>query len=697
MTMIQNYPIASGQTHPLGTTVDKQGINFSIFSEHASSVELLLFEQNDALEPFQVIKLEPSIHKTFFFWHVYVKGLRAPIFYAYRMDGPNNLTTGARFNPNKVLIDPYAKGIDQTLWDRFKACDPEDNVTTAMRSVVIETSDYDWEGDQPLNHSMSETIIYEMHVGGFTKSTTSGVKQPGTFNSIIEKIPYLQELGVTAVELLPIHQFDGTGILRYVDETPLTNYWGYNTVDFFAPHASYCVKSSQGEQVREFRDMVKALHKVGIEVILDVVFNHTDEGNHLGPTFSFKGIDNQTYYYLNKSDKQYYYDYSGCGNTLNVKHPICEKMLVDCLKYWVEEMHVDGFRFDEGTILSRGEDGAPLKYPPVLWHLELQEIFMKTKVIAEAWEIARLYEVGYFPDQRWAEWNHKYRDAIRSFVKGDPGLVGEVARRIAGSADLYQGRGQQPVNSINFITTHDGFTMNDLVSYNDKHNEANGENNQDGIHDNLSWNCGLEGETENLEIETLRKRQVKNFATILMLSQGVPMICMGDEIRHTQKGNNNAYCQDNDLTWLNWNLVKENKSLFRFWQQLITFRKQHSTIHRSRFFTGKVNQRGIKDIAWHGVKLETPGWDDPNGRTLAFTLGGFDHEVDLHVMINMYWEALEFEIFTVPDEKWYRVIDTYQTSPQDIVASGKEILVKKDIYLVQERSIVVLMTKPSKL
>lgn len=687
------YQIEPGHAHPLGATVDEKGVNFSLFSEHATSVELLLFDQHNALAPFQVIQLDPIIHNTFFFWHVYVKGLKAGTFYAYRVDGPGDLKMGYRFNPKKVLIDPYAKGIDQSLWDWTMACEPEDNITTAMRGIVIDTALYNWEEDKPLNRPMNESIIYEMHIGGFTRSPSAGVKQPGTFSSVIEKIPYLKELGITAVELLPVYQFDSKNILRTVDDKPLTNYWGYNAINFFAPHAGYCINGHEGEQVREFRDMVKALHKANIEVILDIVFHHTDESDHLGPTFSFKGIDNQTYYYLNQTDKQYYYNYSNCGNTINANHPIPAKMMAECLKYWLEEMHVDGFRFDEGTLLFRGEDGAPLKYPPILWQMELDQSFTNTKIIAEAWDAARLYHAGYYPDHRWAEWNHSYRDTIRRFIKGDPGIVGEVARRILGSADIYQGRGKKPINSLNFITVHDGFTLNDLVSYNEKHNEANGENNQDGINENLSWNCGIEGETDDLKIEALRERQIKNFATILMLSQGIPMIRMGDEVRHTQKGNNNAYCQDNELTWFNWKLVEKENDLLRFWKQLIAFRQQYATIYHSRFFTGQLNESGVKDISWHGVQLDTPGWDDPNGRTLAFTLGGINKEADIHIMMNMYWEALEFEIPIIKNKKWSQVIDTYQPSPNDIASPGQEIVVEENHYLVQERSVVVLMSQ----
>jgi glycogen operon protein len=687
------YRTTKGTRHPLGATPDANGVNFSLFSEHATGVELLLFNEHDDPEPTQMITLDPTVNKTFHFWHIYVEGLKPGMHYAYRVDGPQDLSAGHRFDKNKVLIDPYAKGNNKTLWKRGNACVPGDNLTTSMRSVIIDTQEYDWEGDRPLNRPMADSIIYEMHVGGFTKSPGSGVGHPGTFAGIIEKIPYLKELGVTAVELLPIFDFDDTEPLRYVDGKPLNNYWGYSTMGYFAPHSGYCTNPEMGEHVKEFRDLVKALHKAGIEVILDVVFNHTDEGNHQGPTFCFRGIDNSIYYYLVPDKKQYYYDYTGCGNTFNCNHPVAEKLILESLEYWVRELHVDGFRFDEGSILSRGQDGVPLQYPPVVWSIELSDTLADSKIIAEAWDAAGLYQIGYFPGYRWAEWNGRYRDDLRRFVKGEAGIVGAVANRIAGSADLYQNHGHLPINSINFITVHDGFTLNDLVSYDEKHNQANGEGNQDGINDNLSWNCGVEGETEDREIEGLRDRQIKNFATLLLLSQGVPTIVMGDEVRRTQKGNNNAYCQDNEISWFDWNLVEKNSEMLRFWQQMIKFRRQHSVIHRSRFFTGAINDRGLPDISWHGCELNTPNWNDPNARSLAFTLAGFDGESDLHVMCNMYWDALEFALPTVPGRRWYRSVDTAQLSPLDIAEAGMEEEITSSHYLVSGRSVVVLISQ----
>ncbi len=685
--------VEKGSPHPLGATPDRDGVNFSLFSENATGVELLLFERHDAPEPFQVIQFDPFVNKTFHFWHVYVRGLRPGAHYAYRVDGPWDLGAGHRFDRKKVLIDPYARGNTNSLWKRVDACGPDDNLRTSMRSVVIDTSGYDWEGDRPLNRPMEETIIYELHASGFTKSPSSGVTHPGTFSGIIEKIPHLKELGITAVELLPVFDFDETDILRVVDSTPLHNFWGYSTMGFFAPQSAYCVSPESGSHLQEFRDMVRALHKAGIEVILDVVFNHTDEGNHQGPVFSFKGIDNRVYYFLMPWDRQFHLDYSGCGNTVNCSRPIAQKLIIECLRYWVRETHVDGFRFDQGSILSRGEDGSPLPHPPVVWQIELDEELADTKVIAEAWDAAGLYQIGHFPGDRWAEWNGRYRDDIRRFVKGEPGLVGAVASRLAGSADLYQPHGELPINSINFITCHDGFTLNDLVSYKEKHNEGNGEGNRDGINDNLSDNCGVEGDSDDPAVEALRNRQIKNFATILLLSRGVPMILAGDDVRRTQKGNNNAYCQDNEIGWFDWTLTQKHHEMFRFWKRMIEFRKTHSTLHHRFFFSGAVNERGLADVSWHGCKLNQPGWSDQKARALGMTLGGFDGEPDIHVLLNMYWESLEFEIPSLTGKRWFRAIDTAAPSPHDIADPGDEAEFAGHVCSVQGRSIVVLVSR----
>ena len=690
------FEVEEGWPHPLGATVEQTGVNFSLYSSGATGVELLLFDEHDSPQPLQTIPLIPSKNKTFHFWHVFVKNLKVGAHYAFRVTGPSVPGSGLRYNRNKVLIDPYARGNTKTVWKRCDACNDSDNVATSMRSVVIDSEDYDWEGDRPLNRPIEDTIIYEMHVRGFTKSPTSKVQHPGTFLGLIEKIPYLKELGVTAVELLPIFDFDETAPVRIVDGKPLWNFWGYSTMSYFAPHSAYCVRPEDGMHLTEFRDAVKALHKAGIEVILDVVFNHTDEGTAQGPTFSFRGFDNRSYYFLVSSGPQYYMDYSGCGNTFNCNHPIAQKLIVESLRYWVKEAHVDGFRFDEGSILSRGEDGGPLPHPPLVWQIELDEDLMDTKLIAEAWDAAGLYQIGHFPGDRWGEWNGRFRDTIRRFVKGDGGIVGQVADAIAGSASLYQARDGRPSNSINFIDCHDGFTLNDLVSYNSKHNEQNGEGNNDGINDNLSWNCGVEGETGDLSIDKRREQQIRNFATILMLSRGVPMFLAGDESRNTQYGNNNAYCQDNEIAWFDWTRPGKHADLHRFWKRIIAFRKKHRALRKNSFFTGEVNQRGLTDVSWHGTMLNSPGWGDGEARVLGFTLAGFDDEPDIHVMMNMYWEPLDMAVPMIPGCFWTRAIDTSLPPPLDVADPGTEVACLGQSYRVNGCSIVVLENRPAR-
>jgi isoamylase len=687
-----DYATRPGVRHPLGSTLFPDGVNFSVFSEHAEAMELLLFASDTAVEPEAVIAMTPETNKSFHFWHVFVEGISAGQHYAFRVKGPDLSHLGLRFDPGKVLIDPYALGNSMKLWDRGAACQPGDNTAKAMRSVVIDPLSYDWEGDRPINRSMQDTVIYEMHVGGFTLGGTSGVAKPGTFRAVIDKIPYLQSLGVTAVELLPVFQFDDTQVWDH-DGRQLSNYWGYSTMAYFAPHPGYCEAPGEAAHLNEFRDMVKALHKAGIEVILDVVFNHTDEGNHQGPTFSFRGFDNLNYYYLTPGNEQFYYDFTGCGNTFNCNHPVGSKLILESLRFWVEHMHVDGFRFDEGSVLSRGPDGTPMEFPPVLWQIELDEVLADTKVIAEAWDAAGLYQVGHFPGFRWAEWNGVFRDTMRRFVRGDAGIVGDVADRVSGSPQLYQNSGHLPVNSVNFITAHDGFTMNDLVSYNQKHNDANGEGNRDGVDDNMSWNCGAEGATDDPAVESLRERQVRNYATLLMLSQGVPMFVMGDEVRRSQGGNNNAWCQNNPVGWFDWSLPEKNGGMLRFWSELIAFRKSHRSVHRSRFFDGRVNARGMSDIAWHGTEVNEPGWSDPEARALAWTVAAFDEGADIHVMTNMYWEPLSFALPEAGGRHWHVAIDTARPAPEDIRKPGHEVPVTTDRLTVEGRSIVVLVSK----
>jgi isoamylase len=685
------FAIERGAAHPLGITVYPHGVNFSLFSQTATEVVLLLFDRVDAVEPVQMVRLDPFRHKTFHFWHVFVRGCGPGTYYAFRVDGPWDPPAGHRFNPNKVLIGLYARGISRQLWSRADAVGPDDNLGTSMRCAIVDLAGYDWEGDQPLKRPMHESIIYELHVGGFTRGSGAGVTHPGTFAAVVEKIPYLQSLGVTAVELLPVCEFDDSDISRNPAGEVMRNYWGYSTVGFFSPHSGYCVDRTGLSAVNEFRDTVKALHRAGIEVILDVVFNHTDEGNELGPTESFRGFDNRTFYVLEPNHLATYVNYSGTGNTFNANHPLPQKFIVDCLRFWVEDMHVDGFRFDEGSILARGEDGMPLEHPPVIWQIELDDALADTKVIAEAWDAAGLYQVGHFPGDRWAEWNAQYRDDIRQFVKGDPGITGRVASRLGGSADIYQ-HGQTPDNSINYITVHDGFTLNDLVSYDAKHNDANGEGNRDGIYNNLSWNCGVEGPTDDPVIESLRVRQMKNLVTILMLSRGVPMLLAGDEIRRTQGGNNNPYNQDNATSWIDWTRAQSQKDMLRYFQRLIAFRKAHPALSQPHFYTGEINERGITDITWHGTRLNSPGFSDPDSRALACTIAGFRHHPDLHVMMNMFWKPLTFEVPAAYHGTWRRAIDTFAASPDDIADVGQEPRFMSSSCTVQGRSIVVLVS-----
>jgi isoamylase len=676
------YQTQAGSPHPLGATPQPEGVNFSLFSENATGVELLLFAKYNDPQPIQSIVLDPSVNKTFHFWHVFVAGLKPGAHYAFRVSGPSDPASGQRFNPNKVLIDPYARGNTANVWNRVAACGPDNNVATSMRSVVIDPSGYDWEGDQPLNHPMEDTIIYEMHVRGFTQSPSSGVGKPGKFAGIIEKIPYLQDLGITAVELMPIFDFDQTDVKLFNGQT-LPQYWGYSTFGFFAPQSLYCVTPQLGTHLQEFRDMVKAFHKAGIEVILDVAYNHTDEGDQDGPTYEFRAIDNTTYYLLSPQD-QSYLNFSGCGNTFNCNHPVAQKLIIESLRYWVQEAHVDGFRFDEGSILTRDENGAPSAHPPVVWQIELSDSLANTKVIAEAWDAAGLYQVGGFPGDRWSEWNGRYRDDIRSFVKSDPGMVGAVASRLSGSSDLYQASGRLPTNSINFLCCHDGFTLNDLVSYNQKHNEINGEGNNDGNNNNLSWNCGAEGPSPDPAVEALRNQQVRNFAAILLLSRGVPMFLAGDEVRRTQQGDNNAYRQDNPVSWFDWTLLEKYADLRRFFKLMIEFRKAHAVLGRGQFFA-----QG--EVTWYGTTLDTPDWNDPNARALAAALAGANGDSDIYVMLNMYWENLDFQL--PPDRKWFKSVDTGATPPGDIADPGGEEPVAGNTCTVAGRSVVVLISR----
>jgi len=689
----RQYQTNPGLPNPAGAKLTENGVNFSIFSRHATWVELLLFAAADSLEPFQSITLQPEVHLTFFSWHVFVKDLPAGTWYTWRMDGPNNTQhSGLLFDKDKHLLDPWARGVSDKFWNRMAACNPGDNTGTAMRSVVV-ADGYDWEDAMPPKPFKSENaIIYEMHVGGFTRHSSAKVKHPGTFSALIEKIPYLQALGITHVELLPIMAFDEQDVPPGTAELGLKNYWGYSTHSFFSPHPGYCVTPQQGTHQREFRDLVKALHHAGIGIILDVVFNHTAEAGADGPVINFKGIGSSVFYHLDELDKRVFHDYTGCGNTVNANHPIVANFIISCLEFWVREMHVDGFRFDLASALARGEHGEVLSDPPVLWGIELSEQLSKSKLIAEAWDAAGLYQVGSFPGYRWAEWNGRYRDSIRRFVRGDKGLIGEVATRLCASSDLYKHQGRLPINSINFVTCHDGFTLYDLVSHETKHNQANGEHNRDGCADNLSSNCGVEGHTQNHAVLALRKKQSKNFLAILLLSQGVPMILSGNEVLKSQNGNNNGYCQDNELTWFDWRLIKKNAGMLRFTQQMIALRKRHAALRRRRFLNGDKHPYGfLHDIAWHGASLDEPDWlHAGDSQVLAFTLAAIDEdEAHLHVMMNMSGNEVSMALPQRHGIIWCRAVNTSLEPPNDIIPPEKQSPLGLDAYRVKAKTVVV--------
>ena len=684
--------VRKGHAFPIGATVYPDGVNFSLYSKMATKVELLFFADADATEASDVFLLDKKQFTTGFYWHIFIPGIQSGQIYAYRVHGPYAPAEGHRFEPEKVLLDPYSKSVvvPKTYNRKQAGLEGRDNVAGAMKSVVVDTQNYDWEGDQFPRHPFPRTIIYELHVGGFTKHPNSGLaeEERGTYAGLIKKIPYLKGLGITAVELLPVFQFD-------VQDAPpdRINYWGYCPVSFFAPHRAYSSSQTPLGPIDEFRDMVKALHKAGIEVILDVVYNHTSEGNQWGPTFCYKGIGNQTYYIL-QEDQSAYADYSGTGNTFNANHSVVRRLIVDSLRYWVSEMHVDGFRFDLASILSRDEYGTPLKNPPILWEIETDPILAETKLIAEAWDAAGLYQVGSFIGNRWKEWNGSFRDDVRRFFRGDSHTVSQFASRILASPDLYGHKQQHPEASINFVTCHDGFTLNDLVSYNEKHNEANGEDNQDGLNENQSWNCGVEGPTTNLAIEQLRLQQIKNFFATTLLAYGTPMLLMGDEIRRTQHGNNNAYCQDNELSWFDWDAVQNHMGLIRFVKVLIAIRLNRDVSHEDPDLPLDefLNQR----LEWHGVHLNQPDWGDAS-HSIACTVWTYTGTFFLHLIFNAYHEDLTFALPSVEElggKHWYRLIDTSLPSPQDISRYEDAEIVQGNSYLVKARSIVVVIEMP---
>ena len=676
-----------GKSFPLGATLAPGGANFSVFAKHSTAAQLLLFDDANDPNLSRVIELDPRVNRTYHYWHVFVPGVTAGQIYAYRIAGPSDPVRGPRFDLDKVLLDPYGKCVVRPAgYSRQAARQPGDNIATALKSVVVDPTAYDWEGDALLDRPFAKTIIYEMHVGGFTRHPSSGIapSKRGTYAGLIDKIPYLQELGISAVELLPVFAFDEQDGPR-----GLGNYWGYQPVSFFAPHDGYSSRRDRLGVLDEFRDMVKALHRAGIEVILDVVYNHTTEGNEDGPTICFRGLANETYY-IPAEDKSRYADYTGCGNTLNANEPIVRRLIIDSLRYWVSEMHVDGFRFDLASILSRDQQGRPMASPPVLWDIESDPVLANVKLIAEAWDAAGLYQVGCFVGDSWKDWNGRFRDDVRAFLKGDNGMARAMAFRLTGSPDVYQREEREAEQSINFVTCHDGFTLYDLVSFNGKHNEVNGEGNRDGADSNLSWNCGVEGPTEDPEVERLRNRQVKNFLTLTLLATGTPMLLMGDEVRRTQGGNNNAFCQDNEISWYDWTLVEKHADLHRFVRELIALRMNRDLpVERLDMTLNELLRQ--QPVQWHGVRLNAPDWAHES-HTLAGTVRLFGYPLLLHFIVNAYWEALEFELpaLGAVQEFWRRCVDTSLNPPDDICRWANAQRLQGPTCLVQPRSVVLL-------
>ena len=709
-----NIKVHNGRPIGFGAILINGGVNFSVYSRDATKVSLVLFDNEFDQKPCRVFDLDPHLNRTGDVWHIFIEGLKEGALYLYKVDGPYIPPKGLRFNSNKYLFDPYAKAF--TAGSVFRSYNKQwkqgfegnlggelQDLSDFPKCVVVSDDNFDWEGDRPLNRPMEQTVIYETHLKGFTASESSGVAREiaGTYRGFEEKIDYLRSLGITAVEFLPIFEFDENENANVNPRTgnPLVNYWGYSTIGFFAPKTSYSSDKTPGGVVREFKNLVKSLHKAGIEVILDVVYNHTAEGNERGYTFGFRGFQNDVYYSLPASDKNFYMNFSGCGNSLNCNHPVTSQFIIDSLRYWVLEMHVDGFRFDLASILTRAQNGAPLcnDFPLITATINDDPVLAKTKIIAEPWDCAGLYQLGGFPggyNNRWSEWNGRFRDDIRRFMRGDEHFSTAAATRLSGSSDCYNHDGRSPLSSINFITAHDGFTMNDLVSYNCKHNEENGENNRDGCDDNFSYNFGFEGECTNPKIENIRLKTIKNFMLFLFVAQGVPMLLGGDEMRRTQQGNNNAYCQDNELSWFDWSLAEKNKGLIRFTSNLINVRRSHNIFSRIKFFRDTYETSAIPEISWYDIDGKVPDWAKMN-RFLAFKLDGLEVDNDFYIAVNLDQYDLTISLPALPgNKKWYRVADTAFESPDDITEKGKEeLLTEQRRYVLISGASIILMSK----
>jgi isoamylase len=688
-TVRQELGFRRGHPLPYGAAARRDGLNFSVFSKHGTAVTLVLWNAGEE-EPLLELPLDPRYNRTGDVWHVFVVGVDPGVEYAFRVEcEPNPEPPVVRCDPHRLLIDPYGKAVSGL--EGWGGAEGEGSRLRGLRSRVVD-EEFDWGHEHPLNVPLADSIIYEMHVRGFTRHPSSGASHPGTFRGIVDRIPYLKELGVTAVELMPVTEFDedDNEFRNPTTGERLRNFWGYQPVSFFAPKASYARDGGPRRVVREFKEMVKALHEAGIEVVLDMVFNHTGEGDERGATFCWRGFDNPTYYLLDPETGRYL-NYSGCGNTMNCNHPVVRHMILAALRYWVTEMHVDGFRFDLASILGRGQDGEVLPNPPILEAIAADPVMAHVKLIAEAWDAAGLYQVGSFPSWgRWAEWNGQFRDDVRRFVRSEGGLTRRLATRLAGSPDLYRGSGRAPWHSINFVTCHDGFTLRDLVSYDDRHNEENGEGNRDGHPENLSWNCGEEGPSASPEVNALRARQSRNFLTLLLLAQGVPMLLAGDEFGRTQRGNNNAWCQDNEISWVDWSLLEQDRDLFHFTSRLIRFRRAHRSLRRRTFFEDERRS----SLSWHGTRLSQPDWGEES-RELGMYLDGGGGDDALFLFANAHWEPRRFDL---PDLKgprrWRRFVDTSLAPGSDAAEPGSEPpLPSPRGYVAGPRSVVVLVAR----
>jgi glycogen operon protein len=650
-------------------------------------MELLLYADADATLPLQVIRLEPRSNRSFFFWHVAVRDLPVGTHYNWRVSLPAQ-TGGSSTAPATVpleVLDPLCRAVSDRHWQRSAHLAAPASAL-GLRGIVTRTPEPGPPQRPP--RPLDNAIIYELHVGGFTRHPSAGVAQPGTWTGLIEKIPYLRDLGITHVQLLPVAAFDEQDVPASVADKGLGNYWGYSPHSLCSPHPGYSQYRDQASQTDEFRALVQALHAADIGVILDVVLNHTAEGGKQGPVLNYKGLMPEVFYH---HDQGVLRDYTGCGNTINCNHPLVTQTLLRALEVWVEEYGVDGFRFDLASVFVRGEDGEPLANPPFPAAIEFSPRLAGVPLIAEAWDAAGLYHVGNFPGVAWSEWNGRYRDAMRRFLRGDPGLAGEIATCLAGSSDLYQASDRTPLSSINYITCHDGFTLNDLVSYRDKHNEANAEDNRDGWGNNNSWNRGTEGDTLDENVVRLRRQDIRNAFTLLLLSQGVPMLLAGDEVLRTQRGNNNAWCQDNELSWFDWRLTETNSDMLRFVREMIALRRRHPGLSRMRFLTGETDAaRGIPDIRWYDAELGPARWDDPETRFLSFTLAGTTPaEENLHVLVNMSEQVERVDLPPVADGHWHVAVDTEMESPDDIITPDAQIPWTQPQYLCQPRSVVV--------